>query len=1167
MGLAFFPILRDMMRTLLTLCLSLLSGAALLADPGDTTIVQTFTFEDQLDQEGAYKSPGRRWFQFPEDDGTSYQKILMYHTLKCFDDGLTAGGLGFPCGEWDYLTYNYLFDHTGVLDSAALTHPLYLWNNAAFEEINPTAQALFNQRVYEFASAANSSVSNAQTHLLGNAEQGSLEAINTAVQRSRFQTLITADELMDAGLTAGFIGELQLQIGMAGQADHLRLRIATTESTELTEWVDAGSFTSVFEGPFIAEENSTATLTFHEAYEWDGSSHLVLELSSLSNELYSATEVLGDNSGQSLIILGDENDRYLEVDGNDQVKVPAALFESISDEVTIAFWCYGDPNAQPENGTIFEGVNAQNQRVLNSHLPWGNGRVYWDAGQSGGYDRIDEQAQAEDYSGQWNHWTFTKNATTGVMNIYLNGVLWHSGSDRTRSMEGVVNFSIGSAAGWSNFYRGRIDDFSIWNTVLEEEVIAQYRFSGVDDNHPAYGNLLAFYTFNEANGSAVTDHSPNQFEALVYGNADRVLYSPEERFLRVATSDFRPAMQLTSGDFDIEVETAQFIETLPIAPSSLSEWEVQGNGVVLANLDFFWEPQETYLFNEAGDVLEVFPFEGETVSYTNETLNYFGAPFEVIDRYELGRYITPYGIGLTLDDDGWTWVFDVTDYAPLLQGEVELEAGNWQELLDLKFVFIEGTPPREVKRVEAFWKGQYNLNTFDEQVVGHTFTPQEGEETFRLKTRASGHGFGQGNNCAEFCFNIHSVKVNGETQWSWQIMQECADNPLYPQGGTWIYDRAGWCPGDKVTTQNFELSPLVNANEPFEVDYDITFDPFGNYRMEGQIIAYGGLNFQNDVELMEIISPSSWKIHSRANPVCNKAKIRIRNNGANDLTSCTISYGIDGQMQTHEWTGNLAFMESEEVELTYSNPDYWSGEDEEETLIFEVTVNNPNGTEDENPSNSYGTSSFVRPPVFAYSDLNDNRLIVMVTTNNSPWETSATLETMNGTEIFASDYGSATTAYRDTLTLNEGCYKFHLRDTDDDGLSFFANNDGNGQARLRRVAGGNFVQFDPDFGKEVIQYFYFKTNIVSVEEHVVPSPSLQLFPNPANDFLHLRVSDWDAALEWRVFDLNGRMLKEGQSRRGEEQLTVDLSDLPSGMYHLQLSDGRVFRSARFVKAG
>lgn len=37
-----------------------------------------------------------------------------------------------------------------------------------------------------------------------------------------------------------------------------------------------------------------------------------------------------------------------------------------------------------------------------------------------------------------------------------------------------------------------------------------------------------------------------------------------------------------------------------------------------------------------------------------------------------------YGINLTLGTDGWTWIVDVTDLAPLLRDSVELEEGNWK---------------------------------------------------------------------------------------------------------------------------------------------------------------------------------------------------------------------------------------------------------------------------------------------------------------------------------------------------------------------------------------------------------------------------------------------------------------------------------------------------------
>ena len=52
------------------------------------------------------------------------------------------------------------------------------------------------------------------------------------------------------------------------------------------------------------------------------------------------------------------------------------------------------------------------------------------------------------------------------------------------------------------------------------------------------------------------------------------------------------------------------------------------------------------------------------------------------DVTEIGRFITPYGINLDLGPNGFQWVYDVTDYEPLLHDSVEFSAGNLQELID-----------------------------------------------------------------------------------------------------------------------------------------------------------------------------------------------------------------------------------------------------------------------------------------------------------------------------------------------------------------------------------------------------------------------------------------------------------------------------------------------------
>ena len=63
-----------------------------------------------------------------------------------------------------------------------------------------------------------------------------------------------------------------------------------------------------------------------------------------------------------------------------------------------------------------------------------------------------------------------------------------------------------------------------------------------------------------------------------------------------------------------------------------------------------------------------------------------------IEDIEIARYITPYGIQFDLGPNGFSWIYDVTDYQNYLKDTVDLRAHNTQELLDLKFAFIEGIP-------------------------------------------------------------------------------------------------------------------------------------------------------------------------------------------------------------------------------------------------------------------------------------------------------------------------------------------------------------------------------------------------------------------------------------------------------------------------------------------
>ena len=170
------------------------------------------------------------------------------------------------------------------------------------------------------------------------------------------------------------------------------------------------------------------------------------------------------------------------------VEAPFEAFTSVTTQITIALWQFGNPQSQPMDDNLFEATrdysNSPGIRVLNAHLPWSNAIVYWDAGNPNDVysdevfrecDRIEKEAEFDDYAGQWNHWTFTKNCDAndgaGDMKIYLNGFLWHSGYDVNVPLTGTINnFVIGS--GFDASYSGTIDDFRVYDYELSQEEIS-----------------------------------------------------------------------------------------------------------------------------------------------------------------------------------------------------------------------------------------------------------------------------------------------------------------------------------------------------------------------------------------------------------------------------------------------------------------------------------------------------------------------------------------------------------------------------------------------------------------------------------------------------------------------------------------------------------------------
>ncbi len=110
-------------------------------------------------------------------------------------------------------------------------------------------------------------------------------------------------------------------------------------------------------------------------------------------------------------------------------------------------------------------------------MPWSDSVVYWETsrGTPPTTDEISQAASSSDYENGWNHWVFTKNASTGSMKMYLNGEEFDSGTGKTRSMSGITSFQIGSLVDlfYGSYYRyhGLVDEVRIYDDELSASKI------------------------------------------------------------------------------------------------------------------------------------------------------------------------------------------------------------------------------------------------------------------------------------------------------------------------------------------------------------------------------------------------------------------------------------------------------------------------------------------------------------------------------------------------------------------------------------------------------------------------------------------------------------------------------------------------------------------------
>lgn len=1109
----------------------------------DTIVVQTIT----------YDSTGRDYvFDFPDIEGQSYEKILMQYSMRCKDALVSTGSdRNKGCGEWDFSCNTNIIDST-LVDSIKAVHPTHIVSGFKGNKFSYTKDTVYNYYRYTEHKVNISNVISEKKIIVGSGADSLKNTFNLTNKTGKSQYVFTANELTDLGFEAGDISGISLNILKGeGLIKLFKIRIKSISYSDFSNnKLEVEGFKEVFfsDVDLVLGENR---FDFYQSFEWDGTSNILVEFSYTNSEDGENIVIEGTENANEVCRNSQNDDFFLQFSGIGKVYLQNTDYSSISDEITIAFWAYGDLDKLPANTSIFEGVDENNKRQVNCHFPWSNSKIYWDCGNvNNSYDRIDREASDMDIKGRWSYWAFTKDTKSGLMNIYKNGLPWHSGENKTKKID-IRKLVFGGSYNNNYPYYGFVDDFSIWNVKLPVQTIKSNMVNEITETDQYYDNLIAYFDADSKNDKLFLDKSKQKRNAIHSGLVARKYFQGKDIFKGLKKSKFRPNLTFFQGQYEKDIIDVFVLDSLVADSKLIYYYGLEGTEIkLLDSLNVFEAGKTTIVDGDTGELIEEIAVDADS-TINISTLDYYE---KYPGRFELLSFVTPYGINLDLGVDGKMWQFDVTDFTPVLKGRkrMTVEFGKYQEELDIRFLFITGTPPHNVNKVQQLWRPG-TVRKFTDIRENKYFEPRKVEidknsTMFKLKAMITGHG-----QEGEFIAQDHFINIDGGArEYVWKVWKECADNPLYPQGGTWVYDRAGWCPGAPTDMKEIDITENIGSKDSVEIDYGI-LSAIGDsrYIVNWQMVSYGEPNFNVDAAIAEIKRPSKRMEFSRFNPICYDPIVVIQNTGKNVLTELKLKYYVKGgEQKEFDWAGELKFLEKEEITLPIDVTSFWIGDG---SNIFVVELSNPNGSVDEYINNNKMESPFDLPDVIK------EEFVLVFKSNSKPEENKLYLKDVDGNIIYKKTIIARNHTYKKEIKLEDGCYELEVYDSADDGLAYWAHPaQGKGNLYFKNTFNQIRIKtFNPDFGK-FLKYSFVVGNINQVDGKIISEEIFDISPNPASSLIELKLNvDSSPGLIISITDIWGREYKKlDYSALKYGIARIDVTQLPKGLYMVTYRDNK-----------
>lgn len=382
---------------------------------------------------------------------------------------------------------------------------------------------------------------------------------------------------------------------------------------------------------------------------------------------------------------------------------------------------------------------------------------------------------------------------------------------------------------------------------------------------------------------------------------------------------------------------------------------------------------------------------------------------------------------------------------------------------------------------------------------------------------------------------LHVVVTESNIMQSWQGQSELhhVERLMVPNQNGTVMD---FSDGDIIEeTVNFTMNTAwVNENCEVVVFLQNASNKEVLQAVKANLSDFGTSNV-NDAALMNLVVPQL---------ICSNTvapKVKIANYGLDNLTSLDIIYSVNGESPvTYAWTGDLNTYESEIVEL-----DPYSFTLAEQNS-FTLDCENPNGQEDEFPSNNTKDVDMEQAPNVA------SPVSLALKLDDNPGEVTWEVVDSEGLVVYSGGpYSNPGQFIVQQFTLEQAdCYAFKIYDEGGDGLT------GTGSYKLAHEGSTIFAE-GKDYGFE--DQVQFQIGITAID---LPSAHARfdVYPNPVSGHATIAFSmENSGTVQLNVFNSLGEMVHQTGRMYyagGDHQITVAGETLEPGLYYFRLEAGQ-----------